>query len=160
MDLVPTNYLQATVELSKAFSIAKDGHKLEMFSGALDAVWHDLVARDDLTYANLCDNFVGADVIHHQEAEEGLVTFIPEYERRFGPLPLIWFLDERWQFQSAQHAEYTRLGTVHASWNCRPLIGPMANVPKKESDDTKPSDEKPSKAPPPEDTDSSTRGPK
>lgn len=113
---------EATEELAKVFQIAKDGVPVDVFSKAVDSVWHEML-EDEATYVEFCYKTVGVVIGHKESKGSGRVGFIKAYERRFGRLPDIWFTDATGRLIETQYGEYRDTGSVSASWNCRPTHG-------------------------------------
>ncbi|MFF2194759.1 hypothetical protein [Streptomyces sp. NPDC058157] len=113
----------ATTELGRFLTVAGLRHRAgepapEMFSGAVDAAWHQaLEARD---YPALCAGTAGELVSHAESGGHGPIAWISVYEEAYGPLPDIWFTDAACRLDTALLAVYRETGTVTASWNCGP----------------------------------------
>lgn len=90
----------------------------EMFSGAIDAEWHELA--DSPEFAAFSIEHAGAVARHVEGHGEGYVTWVSAYEESYGPLPELWFTDENGTVDEAALAAYRETGKVWASWNCGP----------------------------------------
>lgn len=134
----------AREELDKVFSMAISGIEVDVFSGAIDAVWHEMLIEHD-TYVNHCISTYGHVIGHSKGAGHGNVSFIESYEQRYGKLPPIWFVNNDGSFIKEDWDEYLHTGVVRASWNCQPdhsCVAPQREV--------KPPADKPSPQPPPQ----------
>ena len=131
---------EAAKELGRAFAIAADGHKVEMFSPFLDDHWHHMLS-EPAVYTEFCNSTSG-HYIHHVEGQQsGLVTFIAEYERRYGELSPHWFRDAEGEMDHVVYRKYKEDRIIYASWNCTPAkirpfdapIGQNVEMPMKDS---------------------------
>ncbi|MGX2997023.1 hypothetical protein JNUCC64_22630 [Streptomyces sp. JNUCC 64] len=116
------------VELGRFFRIA--GRRFdagltapEMFSGAIDAVWH-LLAGDAPEHREFTREHAGRELFHQERSGQGPVTWVREYEEEYGPLPELWFTDVDGTLDTGALARYWRDGTVVAVWDCAPHPGP------------------------------------
>lgn len=113
----------ALTELARFFAVAADSSEMcPMFSGYIDQVWHTLLATPHL-YAEFsrkaCDQ-----VLEHQASQgEGRISWVPDYEARFGKLPPLWFADATGVVDRTAHAAYHATGEVFRSWDCSPETG-------------------------------------
>ncbi|WP_030299067.1 hypothetical protein [Streptomyces katrae] len=110
-------------ELARFLTIAgqrhRAGYKLpEMFSGAIDAFWHEQL--DAPTYDAFSTEHAGAVVGHNPTSGSGAIEWVAAYEEAYGPLPAVWFTDERGRLDGEAFAAYRESGRVEASWNCGP----------------------------------------
>lgn len=106
--------------LNIAADRAADGEVTPMFSAYLDRRWHAMLNRDD--YQDWCEAQVGRLISHKESVGRGPIAWIPEYERRFGSLPEMWFATA--DGRGLDHdllARYRSTGTVTASWSCHAL---------------------------------------
>ncbi|MFI9331152.1 hypothetical protein ACIGZJ_26890 [Kitasatospora sp. NPDC052868] len=123
------------VELGRFFTIA--GRRLaagdtfpEMFSGAVDAVWHTL-ADDHAAHATFTTAHAGQPLTHVKGVGSGCIGWIASYEEAYGPLPKIWFTSADGSVDTEALARYRETGTVVAEWNCSPAPGDGDVVPMK-----------------------------
>ncbi|MFE9465412.1 hypothetical protein ACFYNW_17370 [Streptomyces virginiae] len=94
-----------------------------MFSGAIDAAWHEL-AEDPAAHEAFGIEHAGA-VVHHVEGSgEGFVPWVSAYEEAYGPLPVVWFTDADGHVDEAAFTTYQETGRVWASWKCGPEFTP------------------------------------
>jgi hypothetical protein len=112
----------AQVELRKTLQLAAAGIRVEMFSGAIDFVWHALLEDQDV-YEEFSLDCCGMVVGHTEGFGRGAVGFIESYESRWGALPEIWFVGSDGLVRESLLQEYRRSGSLRASWNCRPTHG-------------------------------------
>lgn len=82
------------VELGRFFTVSaarfKDGHAtVEMFSGAIDAEWHELL--DSPEFAEFCTQHADQQIGHALLKGSGEIAWVTAYEKLFGPLPEVWF---------------------------------------------------------------------
>lgn len=110
-------------ELARFLTIAGRRHRAggtppEMFSGAIDAYWHDQLGTDGYTAFSL--EHAGAVVGHSPVSGSGPVDWVAAYQEAYGPLPALWFTDERGRLDGDAFAAYIETGRVEASWNCGP----------------------------------------
>jgi hypothetical protein len=115
--------LGARLELARFLQIFRDNPcPLEMWSSAVDNEWHQLL-KDGDEYNMFCMQQVGKYVGHSEgQGFSGIssISWIQEYEKKFGELGLIWFHDQVGQIDLNLCEEYLWTGEVYASWNCHP----------------------------------------
>ena len=109
----------ARTELAKIFKLAAQGHPVEMFSTAIDDVWHDML-MDRQAYEAFSLQESGAIIGHATTSGEGLISFIKAYEAAYGKLPEIWFTQRNGTYDSARYKQYLNSGVVRAQWDCTP----------------------------------------
>ncbi len=90
----------------------------EMFSGAIDAEWHELAGTAE--FAEFSIEHAGAVARHVEGRGEGYATWVTAYEEQYGPLPKLWFTNENGEVDEAAFAAYQETGKVWASWKCGP----------------------------------------
>ncbi|MFI8515010.1 hypothetical protein ACIGHB_28180 [Streptomyces sp. NPDC085460] len=93
----------------------------EMFSRAVDAVWHRMLATPE--YAGFCTGHAGAVLGHREARGAGQIGWVAAYEEAYGPLPEIWFTDEEGRLDETALARYRETGRVVAEWDCTPTTG-------------------------------------
>lgn len=125
---------RAEVELSKYLALAvKTGAKVEMFSPAVDSVWHELLADGD-NYRRIslkaCGQVVGHDTTSKSAVPEK-IGWIEEYHRQFGRMDDVWFRNHLGDLDVDIYGRYQATGEVVASWDCTPLIEKITKPPKK-----------------------------
>ncbi|MEV8416122.1 hypothetical protein AB0P45_21305 [Streptomyces niveus] len=115
------------VELGKFFTVA--GRHLDvgegapqMFSPAIDAVWHELAAAPH-AHAAFTAEHAGRTLAHVETAGCGLVTWVTTYQEMYGPLPEIWFTDADGTINERSLNRYRETGRVVAEWDCSPAPG-------------------------------------
>lgn len=60
-------------------------------------------------------------VLGHQASRgNGRISWIPDYEARFGKLPAVWFADATGTVDQTAYATYCTTGEVFHSWDCTP----------------------------------------
>jgi hypothetical protein len=106
-------------ELRKIFNLTAQGIYVEMFSEGIDQVWHELI-EDKETYEAFSKEACGYIIGHGENKDEGLVSFVEAYERRYGKLPRIWFFDANGVFDENRYAEYLSTGNIISAWVCNP----------------------------------------
>ncbi|WP_316528129.1 hypothetical protein [Kitasatospora brasiliensis] len=94
----------------------------EMFSGAVDAAWHRLVA-DPVAHEAFAFRHAGRRLVHVEGSGAGFVSWVGAYEEAYGPLPEVWFTDADGTVDTAALARYRETGEVWAEWNCGPVEG-------------------------------------
>ncbi|MEY9946455.1 hypothetical protein [Kitasatospora sp. GAS1066B] len=115
------------VELGKFFAIT--AHRFdtgqsapEMFSAAIDAVWHQL-AEDSQAHTAFTERHAGREIVHAETSGRGFVAWVTAYEEAYGPLPAIWFTDGNGAVDTAALTAYRETGRVVAEWKCSPAPG-------------------------------------
>ncbi|MBD0712345.1 hypothetical protein BU197_29575 [Streptomyces sp. CBMA291] len=113
-------------ELGRFLAVA--GRRLErgegvsgMFSRAVDAVWHRMLGTSEGVAFGV--EHAGAVLGHRAVRGSGVVGWVGAYEEAYGPLPEVWFADERGVVDRAAFARYRETGTVVAEWDCVPTTG-------------------------------------
>ncbi|MFS2039838.1 hypothetical protein [Agrobacterium tumefaciens] len=132
-------------ELGKFFELhCSLNRSIEMWSGKIDKYWHEILGSS--SYEEFCIKNCGRMVEHDRSEGYGEVSWIADYEARFGTLPKVWFLASDGTFDQHVYDEYARTGRIVASWDCGPVMpdskkkGPAQPASTKES-------EKPARAP-------------
>ena len=115
--LSPDQIDSAKLELSKIFKLAVAGVPIQMFSTAIDAVWHELL-KDREGYKKFSIDACGHVVGHIEENGAGAVSFLEAYEKKFGQLPDVWFTDSEGKIDYALRRKYTAYGVIEANWDC------------------------------------------
>jgi hypothetical protein len=120
-----------TIELSRFLTIT--GRRLangqsapEMFSPAVDAVWHQMLGTP--AYAALCQETAGRPIGHVPNNGHGPIAWVSAYEAAYGPLPEIWFTDADGTVDQDALTRYRETGTVVAEWDCSPTGGDSDEV--------------------------------
>ncbi|MCQ6557012.1 hypothetical protein NPS70_28065 [Streptomyces sp. C10-9-1] len=93
----------------------------EMFSRAVDAEWHQLLATPE--YMAFSAEHAGAVLGHREMSGTGPIGWVAAYEEAYGPLPEIWFTDEKGVLDEGALARYRETGRVVAEWDCGPTTG-------------------------------------
>ncbi|WP_329386383.1 hypothetical protein [Streptomyces sp. NBC_01716] len=111
-------------ELGKFFTVTarrlEAGHTApEMFSTAIDAVWHEL-ADAPQAHAAFTTEHAGRELTHVETAGRGPIAWVTAYEEMYGPLPEIWFTHADGTINERSLAFYRKTGTVVAEWDCSP----------------------------------------
>ncbi|MGW1886556.1 hypothetical protein [Streptomyces sp. NPDC001970] len=115
-------------ELGRFFAITGDRFRCgderppEMFSGAIDAEWHQMLKTPE-EYAKFCMTAAGMPLRHAPLKGVGEISWVRAYEEMFGPLPEIWFTAEDDQINQEALNRYRETGTVVAEWDCGPTTG-------------------------------------
>lgn len=113
----------ARTELARFFALAdKDrAAMLEMFSPAVDSVWHDLVEQPE-ALSRFCGD-AGVPVPEHLPVKgEGHIGWVTAYEAEHGKLPEVWFMDEAGSVRTDVRDAYLETGIVVSAWDCGPLF--------------------------------------
>ena len=118
---------KAKAELAKVFNMSAQGIEIEMFSMAIDAVWHEMLQEPE-NYKKFCIESCGGLVGHQETKGYGIMTFVESYEARFGKLDNIWFIDQHGVFNHEAWEQYLETGLVEASWKCGPTHGCMVQI--------------------------------
>jgi hypothetical protein len=110
-------------ELGRFFQLARDNplSPPEMWSPLIDLYWHTAL-KDDAKYKSLCRKNADTIIYHKEDAGFGEISWINEYERRFGALSSVWFQSREGRLDIELMEEYLWTGDIYASWDCRPLI--------------------------------------
>ncbi|HEV3157138.1 MAG TPA: hypothetical protein VGZ00_07280 [Candidatus Baltobacteraceae bacterium] len=113
---------EAKNELGRFFLAAKELHAKEnklafMPVCFIDTVWHRTLA-DRTTFDAWTINLVDEKVEHVPNPGEGVLSWVPTYERLFGPLPQIWFANPQGIVDHLAYDRYRRTGNIYASWQC------------------------------------------
>lgn len=124
--LAPAPNDRRVTELGRFLAVAADllskgAEAPQMFSGAIDATWHELIRHSD-QYDAFCRAHVGRPITHVHGRGRGVVNWVKDYERRFGPLPGIWFTDNDGELCEDQLRHYQHTGQVRAEWDCAPKL--------------------------------------
>jgi hypothetical protein len=114
-------------ELGKFFTIAARriaaGRTApEMFSAAIDSVWHELVG-DPAAHDAFALRYAGRRLAHVESAGSGHIAWVSGYEEAYGPLPEVWFTDADGTVNTEALARYRDTGEVYAEWDCSPAGG-------------------------------------
>lgn len=106
--------IEAKEELKKYFSLQYEN--AVMFSKYIDEVWHDLIENHQAEYVELSTSACGMIVSHVAIANHGNPTqeilWIDEYEKRYGELPEIWFMDKDGTVDENVYTEYKKSNRV------------------------------------------------
>ncbi len=125
LNLSKENVSLAHTELEKVFHLSNSGIKVEMFSKAIDSVWHDMLKNKE-EYKDFCNKTIGRYIKHIKAPDFGEITFTSEYEKRYGKLDSIWFMDENGKIDITLQSKYKNSDTIVASWDCSPEPDPDA----------------------------------
>ncbi|MGW6597395.1 hypothetical protein [Streptomyces sp. NPDC055036] len=122
-------------ELGKFFTIAASRFDAgqaapEMFSAAIDTVWHRLT-HDPMAYDAFTAEHAGRRLAHIETAGHGPITWVTAYEASYGPLPEIWFTTAHGTVDERALTRYRKTGAVVAEWDCAPAPGDDDLAPKK-----------------------------
>jgi hypothetical protein len=109
----------AKEELVKVFKLASQGYPVEMFSTAIDDVWHEMLG-DKRSYEEFSISACGAVIGHAETSGQGLISFVKAYESAYGKLPAIWFTQRNGTFDDNRYRQYITSGVVTAGWDCTP----------------------------------------
>jgi hypothetical protein len=90
-----------------------------MFSPCIDQAWHTLLAAPD-SYAQFSREVCGRILGHQASMGNGRISWVSDYEARFGSLPLLWFADASGTVDQTAYATYRETGEVFHSWDCNP----------------------------------------
>ena len=114
---------RALIELKKFFIVAQSmkGEVVPMPVSYVDECWHEL-QRDTEDYKQFTHSAVGADVAHGQLSGRGVVPWTETYEKLFGALDTVWFVDPSGNFDEESYSAYEATGTWEMAWDCNPLI--------------------------------------
>ncbi|SHF34013.1 hypothetical protein SAMN05444392_11616 [Seinonella peptonophila] len=110
----------AKQELGRFFQMFADGVKgLTMPSKLIDLVWHGMQKTE--AYTSFCLENCGTLVQHAPIKGVGTVSWVKDYENRFGSLHPVWFMNENGRLDEQAYSEYEASGNWHrASWDCGP----------------------------------------
>ncbi|KJS53821.1 hypothetical protein VM98_23060 [Streptomyces rubellomurinus subsp. indigoferus] len=100
----------------------------QMFSGAIDAAWHQLLT-DPAAHDAFTTEHAGRPLTHSPIKGAGFITWLSTYEEAYGPLPQIWFTDATGTVDTDSLARYRETGQVWAEWDCSPAPGDDDAVP-------------------------------
>jgi len=120
----PTPNQAAHDELSRFFAIAADAEDIttmKMPRGAVDALWHSYLAYPS-EYIRFTAQHAGVYFEHMAGNGHEEMTWVSEYERRYGKLPKVWFTDDAGVFDEQAYADYMSKGKLIASWDCGPIV--------------------------------------
>ncbi|MET8542950.1 hypothetical protein ABZW03_20200 [Kitasatospora sp. NPDC004799] len=114
-------------ELGKFFTIAArriDAGEVapQVFSAAVDAAWHRLVA-DPAVYQAFTLQHAGRPLAHVESAGTGYISWVSAYEEAYGALPEVWFAEADGTVDTGALARYRETGEVWAEWDCSPAPG-------------------------------------
>lgn len=125
-------------ELVRFFQVARAADSTcYMFSPYVDAYWHSEEANDPDGFAALCEREVGSRIEHRESQGEGPISWIKEYEARFGPLSEVWFMDVRGVIDRTLIERYQAGHGVYACWDCHPLPSKNERPQPKKKDEKK-----------------------
>lgn len=115
------------IELGRFFTLAarrmEAGQNApQMFSPAIDAVWHRL-AQDHRGHDAFSLRHTGLRMIHTEASGRGPITWVTAYEEMYGPLPDVWFAHADGSIDEQALARYRNHRTVVATWDCVPAPG-------------------------------------
>jgi len=110
----------ARAELGRFFQLPDpvDTEQYKMFSGAIDAVWHDLLADREAYDRFLAEASIPERFGHEPGEGFGVIQWVNEYHEQFGRLDAIWFTDAKGQLDRATYDTYLTTKTVVVAWNC------------------------------------------
>jgi Bacterial protein of unknown function (DUF899) len=109
-----------STELARFLTVAADSTEIcPMFSSYIDQTWHDLLSTPD-RYAQFSRGACGKVIEHQASQGEGRISWISDYETRFGKLPSLWFADATGAVDQIAYAAYRATGEVFHSWDCTP----------------------------------------
>lgn len=115
-----------TTELSRFLTIT--GQRLangqsapEMFSPAVDGVWHQMLGTP--AYTALCQETADGPIHHVPNNGYGPIAWVSAYKAAYGPLPEIWLTDADDTVDQDALTRYRETGTVVAEWDCSPAGG-------------------------------------
>ncbi|USK57370.1 hypothetical protein LIS82_13300 [Cytobacillus solani] len=113
---------RAEEELSKFFVLAGNGvNDLKMPKGIIDEVWHEKL-NDQESYTQFCNNTAGCYVEHIKEEGKGNLSWVTNYEEKFGKLDSTWFMDKQGQVNKEKLDNYSKSGKVSMEWGCGPIM--------------------------------------
>lgn len=115
---------QATQELKKFFQLVNmiDVEKYKMFSGAVDAVWHELLKDPDAYAAFREEAGVVENIGHMPGSGFGVIQWIQDYHQRYGKLTPIWFTDASGVLDEKSYNAYLSTDVVVAAWDCGVMV--------------------------------------
>lgn len=105
-------------ELARFFAItAENAEMCPMFSSYIDQTWHTLLSTPD-SYARFSREACGQVLGHQGSQGEGRISWVSDYEARFGKLSPLWFSDVTGTIDQTADAAYRAMGEVFRSWDC------------------------------------------
>lgn len=115
-------------ELLKFFQLVDtaDTEQFKMFSGAIDAVWHDLLRNPKDYRAFLAAGNVDETLGHMPGNGFGIIQWVSAYHERFGQLDPIWFTDAGGALDQASYDAYLSTKVVVSAWDCGVIKPKMA----------------------------------
>jgi hypothetical protein len=114
-------------ELTRFFQLVGDQNpeQFKMFSGAVDAIWHDLIQDPEVYRSFLNEGAIEPTMGHSPIAGFGVIEWVNQYHPRFGKLPQIWFTDEGGTLDEESYNAYLSTDVVVAAWDCGVIIPKM-----------------------------------
>jgi hypothetical protein len=110
----------ALTELARFFAVAAASTQMcPMFSTYVDQAWHTLLTTPD-SYAQFSREACGRVLSHQASLGEGQISWVPDYEARFGKLAALWFADATGTVDQTAYATYRATSEVFHSWDCNP----------------------------------------
>ncbi|RKL64946.1 hypothetical protein CR203_23345 [Salipaludibacillus neizhouensis] len=107
-------------EINKFFTLSIENvPNLSMMSEFIDSVWHDML-KDESEYKEYCESNFGKVIGHTTTQGEGEISWIKDYEAKYGLLSPLWFTNKNGFFDQKAYQSYLDTGIVKASWDCTP----------------------------------------
>lgn len=107
-------------ELLRFFQLVDtaDTEQFKMFSGAVDAIWHDLL-RNPEDYAEFLREGGIDETLGHMPGDGfGVIQWVNAYHNRFGQLDRIWFTNADGVLDQSSYDSYLSTKVVVAAWDC------------------------------------------
>src|SRR5262249_52266379 len=110
----------ALIELARFFAVAADSAEMcPMFSSYIDQAWHTLLSTPRV-YAQFSREARGKVFKPQASQGEGRISWVSDYETRFGNPPPLWFADATGAVDQTAYAAYHATGEVFHSWDRTP----------------------------------------
>ncbi|WP_301420319.1 hypothetical protein [Mammaliicoccus lentus] len=109
------------LELKKFFSLVDNEQEYYMPRCIVDKIWHEKL-KDTDSYKEFCLKYSKAYIEHVENKGEGVIPWIPKYEKRFGKLPPSWFTDYDGDVVTDLYDKYIEEGNIKLEWDCKPIM--------------------------------------
>ncbi|WP_433673893.1 hypothetical protein [Microbacterium gorillae] len=115
-------------ELLKFFQLVDPAtiDQFKMFSGAVDAVWHDLLHEPAEYEKFLSEGSIDTAMGHAPGDGYGIIQWVGAYHEKFGQLDPIWFTAADGTVDEASYQAYLSTNVVVTAWDCGPILPKMA----------------------------------
>jgi hypothetical protein len=129
-----TNDALLSRELVRFFQVSRSTDQIcQMFSPYVDSYWHAVEARNPRSFQSFCEREIGCEIEHRELIGEGVINWVSEYERRFGKLSQVWFMNAEGLVDQSMIDRYDSGHGIYACWDCHPMPKPSDLVREKKT---------------------------